>query len=148
MLIVGCETRRSRETAHDSSPIQRCVLSAFFAEASLRFGIASARIFFELWTQGLHLVEEALDRRGVTVRLHQRVESLHETPGRAVDLSGQARMDILRRPPTPFLAARDDLHLDDALGPEVHLDAAVRVLAAERDDDCPRTCAAPLRLRA
>ena len=44
-------------------------------------------------------------------------------------------VDVLRRPAAPLGAGRDDLHLADSLGPEVHLNAAVGILAAEGNDD-------------
>jgi hypothetical protein len=34
MLIVGCDTRRTSESCHDSSSIQRSTPSAFFVAAS------------------------------------------------------------------------------------------------------------------
>ena len=44
MLMVGCETSRTSESCHDSSPNHRDTLNAFLAAASSRRGIACSRI--------------------------------------------------------------------------------------------------------
>ena len=129
MLIVGCETSRTSESCHDSFSIHRSTPSAFFVGASFFFGIASSRISLRRG-QRTHLVEEAVHRRRVTVRLHERVERLHQMPRRAVDLRGEARVHVGLRPASPLLATGDELGLDDALGAEVDLDRAVEPLVA------------------
>ena len=56
-------------------------------------------------------------------------------PDRAVDRRLVARMDVELRPPSPFLARRNQLEFDDAFGAKVHLDRAVGGLRTQRDDD-------------
>ncbi len=85
--------------------------------------------------QRLDPVEETGHRRRVPILLDERVERLHQMPHRAVDRGRVARVDVLTRSSAPLLAGRDQLQLDDALGPQVHLDRAIGGLTAQRNDD-------------
>ena len=44
MLRVGCDTRRTSESCHDSFSIHRSTPNAFFVAASFFFGMASSRM--------------------------------------------------------------------------------------------------------
>src|SRR5258707_531141 len=56
----------------------------------------------ELRAERAHLVEEVLDGGRVAVSRDERVERMHQMPGRAVELRLVARMDVLRRSAAPF----------------------------------------------
>ena len=58
-----------------------------------------------------HVLEPAVDRRRVTVRRHERLQCLHETPGRRVDHRLETRMNVGLRPAAglPHLAHRHGL---------------------------------------
>jgi hypothetical protein len=79
-------------------------------------------------------VGEAIDR-GIPVGGDQRSERLHEVERRAVEPCPVARVDVLLGTPSPSLAARHQLQLDDALGAERHRHGAVRVLRRRGHED-------------
>ncbi len=77
----------------------------------------------------------SLDGGRVAVGRDERVEPLHEMPGGAVHARLVARVDVQPRAAAPPLAARGQLDLDDALGPESHRDVAVQALCRGGHED-------------
>src|SRR5256886_14381496 len=79
-----------------------------------------------------------LFRSVVAVRGDEGGERFHQVPRRAVHARLVARVDVALRPATPALAARDELHLDHAFGPERHDHLAVQLLRGGRHEDADR----------
>ena len=85
--------------------------------------------------QRLRLLEKTVHGGGVAILLDQRVQCLHQVPAWGINLRLQARVHIVRGPPTPLLSARDQLELHHALGAQRHLHTAVAILARLRHED-------------
>src|SRR5579871_5315839 len=74
------------------------------------------------------LIREVLNGRRVAIRANQSRQRLYQMPGRAIDARFIARMNVPLRPASPALAARNQLQLDHALGPQVDGDGAIQRL--------------------
>src|ERR1700676_4033762 len=95
-------------------------------DAKLLLGDGLALAFGSLADHGFlggrerpRLVGEGLNRRGMNVGARQSRQRLYQVPRRTVDARLVARMNIAFRPAAPFLSARNQPELHNALLPQV-----------------------------
>src|ERR1700681_3814917 len=79
------------------------------------FGRVSRNHLLLTFCKWLCQIEESRDGRCMPILLNQGVERLHQVPGRRIDLSLEARMNVLLRTTSPLFTAGHEFQFDDTL---------------------------------